>query len=79
MPHLDGDRVRAALALRRLHISTLANRLDVSPPYIHMQLASSRPVTPKLAALLRELLGQAGWKFITCETDALIASTAPQL
>lgn len=75
---IDADRLRAALALRRVSVSSVARRLEVSERHVHGQLSGERPMVSTTVSMLRELLGDLVWRYVVRESDVLRAEIEPR-
>jgi hypothetical protein len=67
-PPISCRRLRALAILKYGHQHRLHARLPVSPRTLAVQLEKGR-FTARLAEALRAELGDAGWRFVTGQTD----------
>lgn len=74
---LNPARVRAAFAVRGIRLGHIAYRLNRSDGNISAQLNGMRPLLRETIDVLREVLGPAGFAYVSGQSDVLTES-APE-
>lgn len=68
---VDKSRCAALLKLRGPTCRDVASAAGVTLRHLHFVLAGQRPLSRKVATALRDAIGEAGFAFVTRQTDTL--------
>ena len=71
LPTIHFHRLRAALALRASSIEAIARTANVTSRHVWFVVARQRRPSARLLDAMRSEVGEAGWLFVTGQTDTL--------